>query len=52
VEILETIFSIFLVIVMGFFAYMSAHVVEEKKRGKRIPLPWEKDFRKKDQKKL
>ena len=49
-EIVETIFSIFVLIVMGFFAYMSDHLVEEKKRGKTIPLPWEKDFRKKDQK--
>jgi len=25
------------------FAYMSAHVSEEQRKGKHIPLPWEKD---------
>jgi hypothetical protein len=27
---------------MAFFAYMSSHLVSEKKAGKTIPLPWEK----------
>jgi len=27
---------------MGFFAYMSSHLVAEKKAGKKLPLPWEK----------
>lgn len=31
-----------IILVLGFFAYMSCHVVSEKKIGKRIPLPWEK----------
>lgn len=26
-----------------FFMYMSSHIVEEKKQGKRMPLPWEKE---------
>jgi len=25
------------------FAYMSSHVAEEQRKGKHIPLPWEKD---------
>ena len=27
---------------MAFFAYMSSHLVSEKKAGHTIPLPWEK----------
>ncbi len=27
---------------MGIMVYMSAHIIEEEKRGKHIPLPWEK----------
>mgnify|MGYP001194817422 CR=1 FL=1 len=40
-EMLEYIFLSFLFLFMGFFAYMSCHIVEEEKQGKRIPLPWE-----------
>ena len=40
---LEIIVGIIVIIVMGVFAYMSAHMVEEKKKGKKIPLPWEKE---------
>ena len=40
---LEVVLGIGLLIVVGGFAYMSAHMVEEKKQGKRIPLPWEKE---------
>ena len=38
-------FIIGLVLTLGafFFAYMSSHLVSEKKAGKQIPLPWEKD---------
>ena len=32
-------------IAAGLFAYVSSVVVEEKKRGKRIPLFWESDFK-------
>lgn len=44
-EIFETLFVISLLVAMAFFAYMSSHMVEEKKRGKRIPLPWESDYK-------
>ena len=40
---LEMFLSIVFLIGMGFFAYMSAHMVEEKKQGKRRALPWEKE---------
>jgi DMSO/TMAO reductase YedYZ heme-binding membrane subunit len=30
-------------LVMMFVAYMSSHIVSEKKAGKTIPLPWEKN---------
>tara|TARA_B100000927_G_C16474660_1_gene472896 strand:+ start:3412 stop:3534 length:123 start_codon:yes stop_codon:yes gene_type:complete len=39
---METFLGIILVIVSGLFAYMSCHVNEEIRRGKTIPLPWEK----------
>jgi hypothetical protein len=35
-----------LVILAAFFAYMSSHCAEEQRRGKRIPLPWERIKRK------
>lgn len=41
-SILETIFGILLCLGAGWFCYMSFHVVEENKKGKFIPLPWEK----------
>ena len=41
-EIIEHIFGAFFLSIMGFFCYMSIHLVEEKKQGKSIPLPWEK----------
>ena len=34
-----------LVLGSGLFAYMSGHMVEEQKRGKRIPFFWENDFK-------
>tara|TARA_B100000900_G_scaffold157627_1_gene133948 strand:+ start:303 stop:425 length:123 start_codon:yes stop_codon:yes gene_type:complete len=40
---MEILVGILVVSVAGFFAYMSTHMVEEKKQGKRIPLPWEKE---------
>ena len=42
-EILEHIFGAFFLTIMGLFCYMSAHIVEEEKQGKRIPLPWENE---------
>jgi len=38
---MEVFLGILVVTVAGFFAYMSGHLVEESKRGKKIPLPWE-----------
>ena len=50
---MEIIFQALFIIGMAYFAYMSCHVVEEKKRGKYIPLPWEKDgFFRKTKKKI
>ena len=40
---MDILVGILVVSVAGFFAYMSAHMVEEKKKGKRLPLPWEKE---------
>ena len=41
-EIIEQIFGGFLLVIMGFFCYMSAHCAEEMRKGKTIRLPWEK----------
>tara|TARA_B100000900_G_scaffold400615_1_gene404441 strand:- start:158 stop:340 length:183 start_codon:yes stop_codon:yes gene_type:complete len=41
-EIIEQIFGGFLLVIMGFFCYMSAHCNEEMRKGKTIRLPWEK----------
>ena len=38
---MEILIGVLVVTVAGFFAYMSGHLVEESKRGKSIPLPWE-----------
>ena len=35
--------ELIIVFLAGMFAYMSAHVSEEQRKGKQIPLPWEKD---------
>ena len=40
---MEVFLGILVVTVAGFFAYMSGHLVEESKKGKSIPLPWEKE---------
>jgi len=39
---MDMIVGIFFTLVMGIFAYGSSHIVEEERRGKTIPLPWEK----------
>tara|TARA_R100001510_G_C7593842_1_gene162674 strand:- start:633 stop:893 length:261 start_codon:yes stop_codon:yes gene_type:complete len=39
----EPALGLFILIVMGFFAYMSAHLVSERKAGKQIPTFWEKE---------
>tara|TARA_B100000927_G_scaffold291018_1_gene291538 strand:+ start:279 stop:485 length:207 start_codon:yes stop_codon:yes gene_type:complete len=38
---MEVFLGILVVTAAGFFAYMSGHLVEESKKGKKIPLPWE-----------
>tara|TARA_B100000927_G_scaffold268973_1_gene244098 strand:+ start:390 stop:584 length:195 start_codon:yes stop_codon:yes gene_type:complete len=39
---MNTLFGILLLILMAWFAYVSSHMVSEKKAGKHIPLLWEK----------
>ena len=39
--ILEILFVSAIMFVSMWFCYMSFHVVEEKKQGKYLPLPWE-----------
>lgn len=41
--ILEYIGGIIFFIVLAWFAYMSAHIVSEQKKGKQIDLPWESE---------
>ena len=40
---MNTFLTILITIGAMVFAYMSAHVSEEQRKGKHIPLPWEKD---------
>jgi len=42
IEVINFILGAVLIVVMLFFAYMSSHLVSEKKAGHTIPLPWEK----------
>lgn len=44
-EIFELLFGFCLVVAAFFFAYMSSHMVSEKKAGKTIPLPWERNYK-------
>ena len=41
---MSTFLGISLIILMALFVYVSSVVVEEQKRGKRIPLFWERNF--------
>lgn len=41
IDVLQFIAGIIILIVAFLFAYMSSHLVSEKKLGKIIPLPWE-----------
>ena len=41
-EMINFLLGIVLTIAAFFFAYMSSHLVSEKKAGHTIPLPWEK----------
>jgi len=45
-EMLEIFIGVIVLVVMGLFAYMSAHMVEEKKKGKQLPMFWEKKEKK------
>jgi len=47
IEILENIFIFLILFAMTFFAFMSSHLVSEKKAGHTIPLPWERKNAKK-----
>jgi len=40
--LINDLFAIGITIFMAFFAYMSCHIVSEKKARKTLPLPWEK----------
>lgn len=42
IEVINFILGVVLLIGAFFFAYMSSHLVSEKKAGHTIPLPWEK----------
>jgi len=44
-ELLETLFVILLMVFMTFITFMAVHMTEERKRGKTIPLPWEKGYK-------
>ena len=44
-DIIQIIFSVFILIAGALFVYVQAVVVEEQKRKKRIPLFWENDFK-------
>ena len=48
IDILIVIVGLITLVFAGFFAYMSAHLVEEEKQGKSIPLPWEKEAKEED----
>ena len=39
---MNTVFTIIITLGAMVFAYMSSHVAEEQRKGKQIPLPWEK----------
>lgn len=40
---MDILFAILFMLGSALFAYMSSHLVEEQKRGKRLPLFWEQD---------
>ncbi len=40
--VIEIVLGIIVLSVMAFFMYMGAHIIDEEKKGKHIPLPWEK----------
>ena len=42
-EVLSIIFGVVVLIAMGVLCYMGVHIAQEKREGKWIPLPWEKE---------
>lgn len=42
--VLDYIIAVPLIVIAAFFCYISSHMVQEKKEGKRLPLFWEKDL--------
>jgi len=42
IDIIIGLAGLVVVLCGAWFAYMSSHIIEEEKQGKRIPLPWEK----------
>ena len=44
--IIKCILGVFSLVFMGWFAYMSSHLVSEQKAGRSLPLPWEKSCKK------
>ena len=42
-EVLSIIFGVVVLTAMGVLCYIGVHIAQEKKEGKWIPLPWEKE---------
>ena len=38
----EPTLGVLFIIIMGLFAYMSSHLISERKAGKQLPMFWEK----------
>ena len=41
-KMISNIIMLIVTLVMLFVAYMSSHMISEKKAGKTLPLPWER----------
>ena len=41
-SVIQIFFGVIITLGAFFFMYMSSHMVEEQRKGKRIPLFWEK----------
>ncbi len=41
-QVVIKIIGVLFLPLMGIMVYMSAHIIDEEKQGKYIPLPWEK----------
>ena len=42
-EVLSIIFGVVVLTAMGVLCYMGVHIAQEKREGKWVPLPWEKE---------